>query len=48
MAEALEVHPGVLLGPDEVQRDITPAQNVLLRFLERVGIEADEAIARLA
>jgi transcriptional regulator with XRE-family HTH domain len=47
-AEAFDVHPGVLLGPDEVQREITPAQEVLLRVLDRAGIEPDEAIARLA
>ena len=42
------VDPGVLLGPDEVQRKITPAQGVLLRFLERAGIDPETAIARLA
>src|SRR3954449_13374878 len=48
IAEVLEVDPGVLLGPDEVQREIAPAEGVLLRFLERVGIDPEEAIARLA
>jgi transcriptional regulator with XRE-family HTH domain len=48
IAEALDVDPGVLLGPDEVQREITPAQGVLLRFLEHAGIEPEAAIAQLA
>jgi transcriptional regulator with XRE-family HTH domain len=48
VAEALGVDPGVLLGPDEVQRDHTPAEGVLLRFLERAEIDPEEAIARLA
>ena len=48
VAEALGVDPGVLLGPDEVQRDVTPAEGVLLRFLERAEIDPEDAIARLA
>ena len=48
IAEQLEVDAGVLLGPDEVQREITPAEGVLLRFLERSGIDPETAIARLA
>jgi transcriptional regulator with XRE-family HTH domain len=48
IAEALAVDPGVLLGPDEVQRAVSPSERVLLRFLERIEIEPEEAIARLA
>ncbi len=48
IAEQLGVDPGVLLGPDEVRREITPAASVLIRFLERVGITPEDAIARLA
>src|SRR4051794_36354349 len=48
IAEELDVDPGVLLGPDEVQREIRPAEGVLLRFLERAEIDPETAIARLA
>jgi transcriptional regulator with XRE-family HTH domain len=48
IAEALEVDAGVLLGPDEAQREITPGEAFLLRFLERARIDPEEAIVRLA
>jgi transcriptional regulator with XRE-family HTH domain len=48
IAGALEVEPGVLLGPDEVQRELAPEEAVLLRLLRRSGIEPGDAIARLA
>jgi hypothetical protein len=48
VAEALGVDPGVLLGPDEAQRDVSPAETVLLRFLERAEIDPVDAIARIA
>ena len=48
IAAAFEVEPGVLLGADEVSRDTTPEQRVLLDYLERRGIEPVEAMARLA
>jgi transcriptional regulator with XRE-family HTH domain len=47
IAEAFEVDPGRLLGPEEVQRDVTPEQSVLLRVLERAGIDPADAIVRL-
>ena len=48
IADELDVEPGLLLGPDEVQRALTPEQAVLLSFLERAGIDSGDAIARLA
>jgi transcriptional regulator with XRE-family HTH domain len=48
VAEVFEVQPGVLFGPDEVQRGLTPEQGVLLQFLESAGIHPGEAIARLS
>jgi transcriptional regulator with XRE-family HTH domain len=47
IAEAFEVDPGRLLGPEEVQRDITPEESMLLRVLERAGIDPADAIVRL-
>ena len=48
VAAQLNVRPGALLGADEVQRPLTPGQDALLRFVERLGIEPAEAMARLA
>jgi transcriptional regulator with XRE-family HTH domain len=47
IAEAFEVEPWRLLGPEEVQRDVTPEESLLLRVLERKGIDPAEAIVRL-
>ena len=47
IAEAFGVDPGRLLGPEEVQRDITPEESMLLRVLERAGIDPADAIVRL-
>ncbi len=48
LAQELGVSPGRLLGADDVEREVSEAEAVLLRFLERAGISPDEAIARLA
>ncbi|MDP8942766.1 MAG: helix-turn-helix domain-containing protein [Actinomycetota bacterium] len=48
IAAALEVEPGRLLGPDDVQRPVTEAELTLVRTLRRLDIAPDEAIARLA
>jgi transcriptional regulator with XRE-family HTH domain len=47
IAEAFEVDPGRLLGPEEVQRDVTPEESMLLRVVERAGIDPADAIVRL-
>jgi hypothetical protein len=48
LADALELYPGRLLGSDGTQKPISEAEMTLVRFLPRVGIEPDAAIARLA
>lgn len=48
VAEAFGVDPGLLLGSDEAQREVTPPEAFLLRFLKRAEIDPEEAIARLA
>jgi transcriptional regulator with XRE-family HTH domain len=47
IAEAFEVDPGVLMGPDEVHLEATPEQRMLLRILERSGIDPADAVLRL-
>jgi len=47
IAEALEVHPGDLLGIEAIDREVTPEQAMLLRVVERLGLAPDEVIARL-
>ena len=47
IAAALEVDPARLMGSDEAQKPISEAEMTLVRYLRRVGIAADEAIARL-
>jgi len=46
-AQALEIAPGKLLGEEQLEQELTPEQALLLRFLQRAGIEPEEAIARL-
>jgi transcriptional regulator with XRE-family HTH domain len=48
VAEALDLEPGRLMGSDETQKPISEAEMTLLRFLRRLGMRPDEAIARLA
>ena len=47
IAVALDVEPGRLLGPDDVQRPVTDGELTLVRTLRRLGIAPDEVIARL-
>ncbi|HEY7267605.1 MAG TPA: helix-turn-helix transcriptional regulator [Solirubrobacterales bacterium] len=47
-AEVYEVDPGRVMGSDEAQKPISEAEMTLIRFLRRVGVSADDAIARLA
>lgn len=47
-AANLQVRPGALLGPDEIDRPLTPGQDALLRFVDRIGMPPEEAMARLA
>jgi hypothetical protein len=48
VAEALEVEPGRLLGPDDVQLEISEAEMTLVDLVRRIRISPAEAIARLA
>jgi len=47
-ARALGARPGELLGLDDVQKPLTPGEDALLRFADRLGIEPAEAMAQLA
>jgi transcriptional regulator with XRE-family HTH domain len=47
-AEVYGVDPARLMGSDEAQKPISEAEMTLVRFLRRVGISVDEAIARLS
>jgi transcriptional regulator with XRE-family HTH domain len=47
-AEVYEVDPGRLMGSEEAQKPISEAEMTLIRYLRRVGVSPDEAIARLA
>jgi transcriptional regulator with XRE-family HTH domain len=48
IARELEVEPGTLLGPDEAQREVRPAEAVLLELLRAAKIRPGQAIARLS
>ena len=48
VADVFGVAPGKLLGVEDLERTMTPEQEVLLGFLERMDIEPLEAITRLA
>jgi transcriptional regulator with XRE-family HTH domain len=47
IASALEAAPWRLLGPEEVQRDVTEAELTLLHFLRHVRLPPHEALAQL-
>jgi transcriptional regulator with XRE-family HTH domain len=47
IADALEVDPGVLLGPDAAALQVSEAEAVLLRCVRELGLEPHEAIVRL-
>lgn len=48
IAEALDVEAGVLLGPDELQREVSAGERVVLDVMRRAGIEPAEAVLRLS
>jgi transcriptional regulator with XRE-family HTH domain len=48
IAEALEVDPSALLGPEPFDHEHDPEQLLLLKVVERMGLSVEEAIARLA
>ena len=48
IAAALEVAPWRLLGPEEVQKEVTDAELTLLQFLRTVGLAPHDALAALA
>lgn len=47
-ATALDVKPWRLLGPEEVQKEVTDAELTLIQFLRRKGLAPHEALVRLA
>ena len=47
LAEHFGVHPGRLLGVDDVERPVSDGELTLVRLLRRLGIEPDEALGRL-
>lgn len=47
VAEALKVHPGDLLGVEEFDRAVTREQAMLLRVIERLGLEPEDVVERL-
>ena len=46
-AEAFELAPEVLLGPDDALKPVAEAEMTLLRVLRRLSISPDEALARV-
>lgn len=48
IAGALRVAPWRLLGPEEVQKDVTDAELTLILFLRRLEMAPDEVLARVA
>jgi transcriptional regulator with XRE-family HTH domain len=47
IAEVYEVHPGRLLGPDDVFNETTEAEMTLIRVVREAGIEPSDAILRV-
>jgi len=47
VADALDVEPGRLLGPDEAQREVSGAEMALVDLVRRLGLSPAEAIVRL-
>jgi transcriptional regulator with XRE-family HTH domain len=47
LAEAFEVPPGELLGVEELDREFSAEQRMLLGVVEQLGLEPHEAAARL-
>ncbi|MEA2441322.1 MAG: Helix-turn-helix domain [Thermoleophilaceae bacterium] len=47
IADALEVDPGLLFGPDATSLDLSEAETVLIRWLRGRKVEPHEAMLRL-
>ena len=47
IAAALGVSPGRLLGPDDVEKDVSEAEMTLIRLVRRLQVPVEEAIARI-
>jgi hypothetical protein len=48
LAEGYDLDVARLLGPEEAEKPVGDAEMTLIRFLSRLGITPDEAMARLA
>ncbi len=48
LADFYEIDAARLMGPAETEKPVGDAEMTLLRFLRRLGISPDEAMARLA
>jgi transcriptional regulator with XRE-family HTH domain len=48
LADALEVEPGRLLGPDDAARAASGAEMTLLRYMRRLDLSPDEVLAKIA
>ena len=48
LAQAYEIDPGRLMGPEEAEKPVGEAEMTLIEFLRRLGISPAEAMARLA
>jgi hypothetical protein len=47
VADALGVAPGRLLGPDDAEREVDQAEEMLLAVLQKLELDPAEAVARL-
>jgi transcriptional regulator with XRE-family HTH domain len=46
-ADFYELDPARVMGPEDAEKPVDEAEMALIKFLRRVGISVDEAIARL-
>jgi transcriptional regulator with XRE-family HTH domain len=47
-ANAYQLDPGRLMGPEEAEKPVGEAEMALVGFIRRLGIGPDEAMARIA
>ncbi len=47
LAQALEVHPGRLLGVDDSQKQVSDAELTVVKLMRRMNLQPEEAIERL-
>lgn len=47
-ANFYELDPGRVMGPEDAEREVGEAEMALVKFLRRLGITPDEAMARIA